>query len=397
MTIISRTLIAAIVIAYLIVGMLRSIGVYDVIGMEHSIMILGLGSLASFFVFTRQALNITQLLTIATFICLFLYNGLTSRYPGVSLTLCFFLLASSMLFLALVNADQRALENSPSSGNSYPVTDSAKLAFIACATIHALCLVFFYFFEPERTTGLMDDFSQASMLLLLAYGFAYPLLKDKVYFSAFSLLYFIAFFTTFSRTANFLLVLLFIALFVLELKNKQVVRVFKLAALAIGAIIFVYWYPEFLGETAVDRGGLGHFSTLNSRTIYWQTAWEAIQQKPFLGHGLGLFSFTGINEAQPFNIILYVHNDYLQIWHDLGLVWLIAFVATLAYLLLRFSPVALQKTSGVHFSLNTSDSRKFLAWSMLLAVALYMGINFLILNIEFQIAIALLITDLIRK
>ena len=390
-----KALIFCIVLVYMVVAMFRSIGIYELFSLQPAVVLLAIAGLCCLFAFNLQGIKRHQTLTLLVFFILFIYSATVSRFPATSLVLSFFMFASAIIFVGLEFADSDFAQNTKSA-NKYAITDSAKIAFIICTSIHALTMVVFYLFQPERTTGLMDDFSQASMLLLLAYAFAYPLFKDKTFFSAFSLIYFIACFTAFSRTVNLLLIVLFAALFLLELRRKNLKNVAKLAALAVIALGIVYMYPGFVGETTVDRGGLSHLSTLNSRTIYWQTAWQAIQQKPLLGHGLGLFSFTGIKEAQPFNIIYFVHNDYLQIWHDLGIFWLVLFVSAIAYLLFRYSPFKLSNGTGYPIAINSENSRRLLAWFMLLSIALYMSINFLIFKIEFQLAIAILLVDLLR-
>lgn len=391
-----KILSICIVLAYMAVAMFSSIGIYELFGMQSSIVLLTLCGLACLIVFNTQGLHTRQTFTLLIFFTLFIYSIIYSRFPATSAVLSFFMFSSAMLLVALELADKALVKNTCST-NIYAVTNAAKIAFIICASLHALTMVVFYLFQPLRTTGLMDDYSQAAMLLLLAYGFAYPLLKNKVFFSAFSLIYFIACFTAFSRTVNLLLIVLFTGLFLLELTRGQLKDVAKIAALALIALVLVYLYPSFLDETTVDRGGLSHLSTLNSRTIYWQTAWEAIQQKPLLGHGLGLFSFTGIKEAQPFNTIYFVHNDYLQLWHDLGIFWLTLFVGVIAYLLIQYSPIKISSAKEHMISINSEDARRLLAWFMLLSIALYMCINFLIFKIEFQLAIALLLVDLLRK
>ena len=73
------------------------------------------------------------------------------------------------------------------------------------------------------------------------------------------------------------------------------------------------------------------------------------------------------------------------------------FVGTYFYLLSKHAPIKWQAPTSALSLIDTSNARKYIAWSLLACIALYMSINFLITNIEFQVAIAILLADLLRK
>ncbi len=70
--------------------------------------------------------------------------------------------------------------------------------------------------------------------------------------------------------------------------------------------------------------------TLSGRTILWDTLWQFIREKPWLGYGYGSF-FSGesreatllwqIHDWSP----VHSHNGYIQLWLNLGLIGLIVF------------------------------------------------------------------------
>ena len=79
------------------------------------------------------------------------------------------------------------------------------------------------------------------------------------------------------------------------------------------------------------------FSTLRRITI-WKFIWLMIKDHPIIGSGLGTFQYNslqyqakffgqGNNRAlYPYGITDKAHNEYLQLWAELGIVGLLAFI-----------------------------------------------------------------------
>ena len=71
--------------------------------------------------------------------------------------------------------------------------------------------------------------------------------------------------------------------------------------------------------------------TLSGRTLLWDTLWDFILQKPWLGYGYGSFFSS---EARESNLLWQVHswtpvhshNGYIQLWLNLGLIGLVTFL-----------------------------------------------------------------------
>ena len=59
----------------------------------------------------------------------------------------------------------------------------------------------------------------------------------------------------------------------------------------------------------------------SSRFLIWESVWRMIQEAPWLGHGAGTFSLLYPQYRVPADVSggLFVHNDYLQIWVEMGL------------------------------------------------------------------------------
>ena len=161
-----------------------------------------------------------------------------------------------------------------------------------------------------------------------------------------------------------------------------------LIAIAIGYTAAIT-YPVLVSEAVVDRGGLHHFKTLNSRAYYWTAAFNAIKENWLWGAGIGTYQYTGIREVVPFREITSAHNDYIEVWHDLGIIWFFIFIATLVFSLIKLAPFSISKQDFFECSLS-----KYLAWTLLLSMCMYMCINFIAKTYFFVMAFALLVAIL---
>ena len=71
--------------------------------------------------------------------------------------------------------------------------------------------------------------------------------------------------------------------------------------------------------------------TLSGRTLLWDTLWDFIIQRPWLGYGYGSFFSSAGREV---NLLWQVHgwspvhshNGYIQLWLNLGLIGLVTFI-----------------------------------------------------------------------
>ena len=268
-------------------------------------------------------------------------------------------------------------------------TEVSRRILLLFAFSQAIFLVVQYVSDPVRSTGFFLDYSQASLILLVGFGLNYLWLKDNPRISLLVIyIMFIGFFATFSRTSNFLLLLFIVAMALIELRQRQA-KFLLFATLAIAfSYVTVMLIPELLGESAVSRGGLAEFSTLNSRSYYWQSAILAIRDNPWWGSGLGNFEFLGIKEMFPYNRINSVHNDYLQVWVDLGMFWLILFIGAVLIIVVTKSPLFRAREEWLAVDI------KNISWLLLASFSLYMLINFIAYTFIFQIVSCLLLAEL---
>lgn len=80
--------------------------------------------------------------------------------------------------------------------------------------------------------------------------------------------------------------------------------------------------------------------TLSGRTLLWDTLWDFIVQKPWLGYGYGSFFSGAGREANLLWQIhtwnpVHSHNGYVQLWINLGFIGLATFI--LGYLVCLFN------------------------------------------------------------
>ena len=138
--------------------------------------------------------------------------------------------------------------------------------------------------------------------------------------------------TYFSESATALMSVLFIfaiaqGLKRLSLKSKKSVLLILLFLIfsALALFLLLINFNTFLSVNDKDI-------TLSGRTILWDTLWEFIRQKPWLGYGYGSF-FSG--ESRTAYLLwqihtwspVHSHNGYIQLWLNLGLVGLIVFIS----------------------------------------------------------------------
>lgn len=72
--------------------------------------------------------------------------------------------------------------------------------------------------------------------------------------------------------------------------------------------------------------------TIAERFAFWQVTWALIQKAPLLGHGVNTY-FSNFAAFAPASETYrgYAHNCYLQMWSEVGILGLLAFLAPLLF------------------------------------------------------------------
>ncbi|MFE5628860.1 polysaccharide biosynthesis tyrosine autokinase [Streptomyces sp. NPDC056543] len=87
------------------------------------------------------------------------------------------------------------------------------------------------------------------------------------------------------------------------------------AVMAVAAYLLVDWYRPLQDRfTQNDRQTFAGVEIGTSgRSWLWETTWASVREAPWLGHGIGSVE----------RVVGHPHNDYLRLWHDLGLLGLV--------------------------------------------------------------------------
>ncbi|MGD1921242.1 MAG: O-antigen ligase family protein [Pleurocapsa sp.] len=152
--------------------------------------------------------------------------------------------------------------------------------------------------------------------------------RKKIFFQVLTLLALIIVY--FSESATALVSIIFIFLTAQGLKRLSITSkksvLLVLLFLIFTCIVMFLLLVNFNTFLSVNDKDV----TLSGRTILWDTLWQFIREKPWLGYGYGSF-FSG--ESREATLLWQVHdwspvhshNGYIQLWLNLGLVGLIVF------------------------------------------------------------------------
>lgn len=180
-----------------------------------------------------------------------------------------------------------------------------------------------------------------------------------------------AFFMSASRGAGLAALLLFPLIFWHARKRaghtERTVKWLILAAVGYG-----------IGLLAMDQDVGGRLAETvrsgdSARVLLWQSTWQMIVQRPWLGWGFGSFRLLYPAHRHPAETGsggYWSHNDYLQIWQEGGLISLLLVVG-IAATMVRTAWRALRATDG-----NAGERLGLMAGC--LAIWLHAGVNFLL-------------------
>ena len=131
-------------------------------------------------------------------------------------------------------------------------------------------------------------------------------------------------------------------------RNAQLRLKSSIVPLAItgAAGVVIILLPLLSNRAAINH--LFNFKSVRGRIWMWAVTWTMIPDAPWSGHGLGTFGLQfPFYQAKAFSrgwsapfianasFTSYAHNDYLQLWAELGLVGLLAFGALIWIVLKR--------------------------------------------------------------
>jgi O-antigen ligase len=224
------------------------------------------------------------------------------------------------------------------------------------------------FVSPSFTTlvgryrGLLGNPNGLGIFLLVVFSVVYPILNRKEFHQN-------------DRLFVWLLYIMFIGSLVFSASRSAIVaigifvilnrfRYFSNAAMLLIFIAFVFSYEVLLIQlpNVIMSFGLEEYFRLETleegsgRFVAWNFAWEHIQDRFFVGGGFSHSEYVFRSFGQRLSILGHqgnVHNSYLTLWLDTGLIGIILFtlgIVRAVYLALANSPYALALTLAILFS-----------------------------------------------
>lgn len=168
-----------------------------------------------------------------------------------------------------------------------------------------------------------NNFYASFLTPIFAYGFYRftSISKNRLVFFFVSILLFLAIFFTGSRAA-FISILLIIAVIIAgfifnkRMSGKKIVMLFMV--ICIISIVFSYISTNTLFERFTNIAGYSS----NIRIRLWREALNAFFEHPILGAGRGAANLYALNALGN-----YVHNTYLEILCDQGIIGIVLFIA----------------------------------------------------------------------
>jgi len=137
-----------------------------------------------------------------------------------------------------------------------------------------------------------------------------------------------------SRTSTAVCAVLFLGVVAKGRSRGELRRLVVLASVVAGGTYLLITRFEPLRDrfTNNDRRTIAGLEVGTSgRSYLWGTTWDSIKESPWLGHGIGSVERL-LASLDPTQAVGHPHNDYLRLWHDLGLLGLALWLAAILLL-----------------------------------------------------------------
>lgn len=236
-----------------------------------------------------------------------------------------------------------------------------KLVFIkayiySSALIGAICIIGtrlktgiitdLFFFDEIRSKGLMNDPNYFAMTLLISLIITIKFIKNSIFKVFISAVLIAAIFTTGSKTALIILVLLVIFYIIINILSGNILTIINILCLSILISIFVFVFanysyfnfnfleklPSFGRMLSVFKNGTQSINDGGSdRSIVWMNAISLIKYS--FGFGIGLLDYVHVSKLIS-SVNLVAHNTYLQVMVEWGLLFSVVFIGYLLYILI---------------------------------------------------------------
>lgn len=204
-----------------------------------------------------------------------------------------------------------------------------------------------FFADEIRSKGLMNDPNYFAMTLLVSLIITIKFIKNSIFKMVISVVLIGSIFTTGSKTALIILILLVIFYIVINIFSGKIFNIINILLLSIVSLIFIFIFTNYSyfnfnfnfleklpsidrmvsvfknGTQSINNGG-------SDRSIVWMNAISLIKYS--LGFGIGLLDYVHVSKLIN-GVNLVAHNTYLQIIIEWGLLFSAIFIGYLLYIL----------------------------------------------------------------
>ncbi|WP_025907120.1 O-antigen ligase family protein [Mammaliicoccus sciuri] len=203
------------------------------------------------------------------------------------------------------------------------------------------------YFDEVRSKGLMNDPNYFAMIQIITLILAFKFIENKILKIVFSLILIASIFTTGSKTALIILIVLFIFYLLMKIFSGNVWNLIIILLLIMFTSIIIFiscnfkpfnidfidTIPSIQRMTSIFQNGSQSIDDNGSgRSLVWLNAINLIKYS--YGFGIGLIDYVHLGSLIN-GVNLVAHNTYLQIIVEWGLLFAIIFMGYLIYIFIK--------------------------------------------------------------
>lgn len=204
-----------------------------------------------------------------------------------------------------------------------------------------------FYFDEVRSKGLMNDPNYFAMTQIITLILNFKFIENKALKIFFSLILIASIFTTGSKTALIILIILSLFYLLMKLFSGNALHLITILLLVMFTLILIFIFynfkavninfvdtiPSIQRMTSIFQNGSQSIDDSGSdRSLVWLNAINLIKYS--YGFGIGLIDYVHLGSLIN-GINLVAHNTYLQIIVEWGLIFAAIFVGYLIYIFVK--------------------------------------------------------------
>lgn len=204
-----------------------------------------------------------------------------------------------------------------------------------------------FYFDEVRSKGLMNDPNYFAMTQIITLILNFKFIENKTLKIFFSLILIASIFTTGSKTALIILIILSLFYLLMKLFSGNALHLITILLLVMFTLILIFIFynfkavninfvdtiPSIQRMTSIFQNGSQSIDDSGSdRSLVWLNAINLIKYS--YGFGIGLIDYVHLGSLIN-GVNLVAHNTYLQIIVEWGLIFAAIFVGYLIYIFVK--------------------------------------------------------------